>query len=126
MQSVEIENHEVLLEQIKALRSEKTARELQLKETFKTTFESINQLKTLKGYIQEIASDNQIKSNLITIGANIGIKFLLKKYFTPKPIEQPEEAPGYQYEHKQTLIQKEEPNFLTGIQHFLLRIAEKK
>lgn len=126
MQSAEIINHEDLLEQITALRIKKITSEIQLKESVKSTFESFDQMKSLKGYIQEIAADTEIKSNLVKIGANIGIKYLLNKFFAPKQVEYHEEIPGYNYEHKQTLIQKEEPYFLTGIQHFLHRIAEKK
>lgn len=119
MQQVELTNHQELLERIHALRIEKLEKESVLKEIIKETIDSFDQMKLIKGYIQEIASDNEIKSNLTKIGVNIGVKFLLKKFFSPKENESQEEPSGYLVQLKRSLIQNAAPKVAVGIQNFL-------
>ena len=119
MQHVELLNHEELLERINVLRIEKLEREIALKATLKEAIDSFDQMKVIKGYIQEIASDNEIKSNLAKIGVNIGVKFLLKKFFSPNENESQEESSGYLVQLRRSLIQNAAPKVALGIQNFL-------
>lgn len=119
MQQVELLNHEELLERINILRIEKLEREIALKATLKEAIDSFDQMKVIKGYIQEIASDSEIKSNLAKIGVNIGVKFLLKKFFSPNENESQEESSGYLVQLRRSLIKNAAPKVALGIQNFL-------
>lgn len=119
MQHVELLNHEELLERINVLRIEKLEREIALKATLKEAIDSFDQMKVIKGYIQEIASDNEIKSNLAKIGVNIGVKFLLKKFFSSNENESQEESSGYLVQLRRSLIKNAAPKVALGIQNFL-------
>jgi len=117
MKYSEITNHQDLLERIYQLRMEKLDREIGLKSTVQDTIASFDQMKLIKGYIREIAADNEIKSNLVKIGINLGINYLLKKLFNPK-MEEPQEQ-GLLMEYKQSLIQHVAPKVASGIQKLL-------
>ena len=118
MQQIEILNHDDLLERIKGLRLEKTERESELITSIKIEIESFDQMKVIKRYIQEIASDNEIKSNLAKIGINIGVKFLVNKFFSSP---QNETVPGYIQQFKKMVIQNATPRVVLGFQNFLQR-----
>jgi len=115
MKQVQLLNHDELVYRISILTIEKNEKEIALKTSIKEIIDSFDQLTIMKTYIREIAGNTEIKSNLARIGINIGVKFLLKKFFSSEKNKM--ESPFLQF--SRSFIIDQTPNLILGIQNLV-------